>query len=171
MGLDTVLVAGILVVGIVSIVFMLGSSVVENVNTVSESYRIMNSNQMDKLNTRIEIDDIKKDDVGNLINICLENTGSVKISDFGKMDVIIYGDGWAEKLSYNTSTMPNPGEWSKKIVKDALNPGILDPGEVMDVSLYPLHISYLVPDAATYIKIVAPNGIETTEKFENFDYF
>lgn len=167
MGLDTVLVVGILAVGIITIVFMLSNSVVENVNTVSESYRIMNDNQLDKLNTRLEIGDIKKDDVGYLITISIENTGSVKISNFDQMDVIIYGDGWIERLKYNSGSVPSPGEWSKKIVKDVLNPGILDPGETMEVYLYPLHISYLVPDATTYIKIVTPNGIESTKKFDN----
>ncbi|HIH40186.1 MAG TPA: hypothetical protein HA221_01290 [Halobacteria archaeon] len=174
MGLDTVLVVGILAVGMVAIIFMLSGSVVENIDTVSGSYRMMNDNQLDKLNTRMEIGDIVKDDVGYLISIRIENTGSVKISDFDKMDVIIYGDGWIERLKYNSGSIPNPGEWSKTIVKDVLNPGILDPGEVMEADLYPLHISYLVPDAATYIKVVAPNGVETTKKFDNvdnFDYF
>lgn len=165
MGLDTVLVVGILTVGIVAMILMFSGNFVKNMDTVSESYKIMNDDQFDKLNTRIEIDDIKKDDVGYLIRIRLENTGSVKINDFDNMDVIIYGDGWIERLRYNNGNVPNPGEWSKTILKDVLNPGILDPGEVMEIDLYPLHISYLVPDATTYIKIVTPNGIEATERF------
>ena len=102
-----------------------------------------------------------------LITVWVNNTGQVNLEDFAKWDVIAEwtGDGTShlDYLSYATSG-PNDNEWMvqgiflpDKTTPEVMDPNILNPQEVMNITLK------LSPDMSinttARITISTPNGI------------
>jgi flagellar protein FlaF len=163
MGLDTVIVLGILIIATMVAFYLIIGGMGTIVDTTSLSLDSMYENRLNRMNTKIQIEDISGDE--RSLYIYVSNDGSTKIKNLNKMDLIVYGDGWTEWMHYTENSYLSPGEWKiREIQNDVLNPGILDPGEEMVIEVYPAHISYLA-DSDNYIKIITPNGAEGTKYF------
>ena len=166
MGLATVVVTGILIIALMAASFLIVGEVLRGVTETSDAFKTVHENRLDKMNTRIQIEEVSTEDEGGYLNLYVLNAGSTKISDFDKMDVVIYGEGWAEWIPHADGSYLVPNGWRvKKICNDVLNPGILDPGEEMIIEVYPSHISYLIPDSNNWVKIITPNGAEGIKYF------
>lgn len=106
---------------------------------------------------------------GDYVEVTLRNTGSTKLADFERWDVILqYTDGAG---GYHVTWYPYPVKWTRSIysnagagVSEVMEPDILNPEEEMVVSV---NVSpYMVGMGTTnWATIAAPNGISATTVF------
>ncbi|MBI5034474.1 MAG: hypothetical protein HZB51_28460 [Chloroflexi bacterium] len=104
---------------------------------------------------------------GTTVQLTLKNSGSLKLSDFSKWDVILqYSDGASNQVKW----FPGSDSWSSAIYLSAATltpevyePGILNPSEEMIATLT---VSPAVGVGTTNLAVIStPNGIVATTVF------
>ncbi|HII79677.1 MAG TPA: flagellar protein FlaF [Methanosarcina sp.] len=147
MGLDTIIVA-FFVIGAVLVV---AGTITMGANNLVESsyngYVSAHHTMMDRLQTRIEIQNIAFNVTTNHANFTVANTGETKLGNFGLWDVILVKDS---KVSYL-----NESQYNITPNVDIINPGILDPHESITIELL---VDLKTNDNFT-VKIITENGI------------
>ncbi len=107
----------------------------------------------------------------NTISVMLNNTGSTKIHNLRHMDVFIHytanetDEKLTERLRYNSGGISELqyDEWTcLNITPDAVNPGIFDPDECMEILL---KVQDINRSTGGWIKVVTPNGISSFKYF------
>ena len=101
---------------------------------------------------------------GGLINLTVANEGHTNLSDFTDWDVILqYQTGDSTYLGYEPGGTPAPGEWAVLAIRvadgspEVFDPGILNPGEVMTVSINPA--TEILEGQMARMIVATPNGI------------
>ena len=101
---------------------------------------------------------------GGPINVSVQNEGSANLYNYPSWDVIIqYQSGNASYLSYAATYPPGSGEWAIEGIimaggsPEVFDPNILDPGEVMNVSINP-ELEIGIGETARIV-ISTPNGV------------
>lgn len=81
---------------------------------------------------------------GGMLNINVHNNGHINLKDFGSWDVIVqYQSGGASYLKYSATYPPEDGQWTVNGIyviggdPEVFDPGMLNPGEMMVLSLIP----------------------------------
>ena len=105
---------------------------------------------------------------GTSLRVDVENTGSVSISDYAHMDVIveyrsIYGSTQYKRLTYVDGT-PGNNQWTDRyITPDRFQSGMWDPGEELDLraTLDPAHATSTIGT----VTVASPNGVAATGSF------
>jgi len=160
MGLDTVIVAGILIIAAMAASYVVAGGMNTVMRTTSETFKTMQEDNFDKMNTRIQIEDVVY--INGSFYLRVSNAGSTKIRDVDKMDILVY-DGKDTEWVPHIQQKGGMGWVVEEIENDSLNPGIFDPGEVMNIKV---DLDYYIPyNSDTWIKIIAPNGAESTKYF------
>jgi flagellar protein FlaF len=153
MGLETVIVAFFVVGTIVVVASTLTLGANHIVKSSYEGYSELSQTTMDRLHTNIKIINATRDE-DNLVHLTVENTGETKLSNFEHWDVIVVENDQASYLKKDAGFDIIPEN-----AVDFINPGILDPGESIDVKL-----SHFDP-GDLHIKVITENGIAS---FTNF---
>jgi len=103
---------------------------------------------------------------GGIINVTVQNIGQVSLQEFASWDVILqYQSGSAVYLTYSATSTPGFGQWTMNGIfvaggaPAAFDPGILDPGEYMTVSVNPS--SPIPAKQMAKLTISTPNGVTT----------
>ena len=109
------------------------------------------------------------------VEITVRNDGNEKLADFARWDVVLQYDaatgGLARWYPYVEAVEPGSNQWTvaglyldaANAIPEALEPGILNPGEEMVIRV---RISPPASDGTTCIGTVAtPNGMSTTMAF------
>lgn len=154
MGLDTVIVA-FFVIGTVLVVA--GTLTMGTNNLVESSfhgYVSAHQTMMDRLQTRIEIQNISFNVSTNHTSFTVANTGETKLYNFDHWDVILVKDGQVSYLNETQYSM-TPGA-------DLINPGILDPHENIGIEL----LTDLESNESFIVKIITENGIVSSAEHE-----
>ncbi|MDD3247826.1 MAG: hypothetical protein PHF18_13415 [Methanosarcina sp.] len=131
----------------------------------------MQENKNEMLKTEIEITGISTDMANMTVQASLQNTGSTKIGDFTYMDVIVTyqnesGDMKTIWIPYQEGEIPSNDRWTKMdIVPDLINPGILDPGERMELQIRLDASDPPGSSTANWLLVAAPNGIKASRYF------
>lgn len=108
--------------------------------------------QEQRVRTSIEITNSSVISNESLIYAEVENTGSVVISEIKYMDIYTI-NGTSNPPTYYTQGSVT-GTWNMESIEpDIINPGLWDPGEVMNIS-----VKYY-GDVPKWIQITTPNGI------------
>lgn len=147
MGLDTIIVA-FFVIGMVLVVA--GTLTMGTNNLVESSYHgyvSAHQSMMDRLQTRIEIEDITFNVSTNHASFTVVNTGETRLHNFDHWDIILVKDGQASYL--------NRSGYSIKPEIDLINPRILDPHESINIEL----LTELESGDSFIVKIITENGI------------
>lgn len=101
---------------------------------------------------------------GGIIDLTVQNDGQVDLLDYEDWDVIIqYQSGGATYLTYETGSSPAAGEWTMSGIyvsggsPEVFDPGILNPGEYMILSINPDQAI----SSAEMVKLTVstPNGV------------
>jgi flagellar protein FlaF len=127
----------------------------------------MQENKNEILKTRIEITNIYANE--SKVFVSLQNTGSIKIGDYGYMDVIVkYSDasGTVKTIwvPYQEGAGTSQNRWAvSNINPDLVNPGIFDPGEKMELKV--LLEDSLKNESVNWIMVAAPNGARASGYF------
>lgn len=126
--------------------------------SLSDSIKKIQDEKNEQLKTSLKMESTKKE--GNYVYLNLSNTGSSKIREFQRMDVIISNTSTKNSsyLSYKKGTLLQE-EWNFTVYKDYINPGILDPGEGMNISV----LTYSNPNIAW---VATPNGVVASSYLE-----
>jgi len=147
MGLDTVIVA-FFVIGTVLVVA--GTLTMGTNNLVESSfhgYVSAHQTMMDRLQTRIEIQNIAFNVSTNHASFTVANTGETKLYNFDHWDVLLVKDGQVSYLDNSQYTITPD--------VDIINPGILDPHESINIEL----LTDLESGDSFIVKIITENGI------------
>jgi len=147
--------------------FLFTSNIMYTAEVVSTSLDVSSDLQNARLKTGIDIESASVLADVDMINVSINNTGSMKIldSDFKYMDVYVRYTNTTKKINripYNDEHTPN---WTGKVVEscDSINPGIFDPDEYFNITIVIPDGSVTTPSTDNYIKIVTPNGVWATK--------
>jgi archaeal flagellar protein FlaF len=134
---------------------------------IADSVTKMQENENEKLKTGIEITGIHTDETN--IFVSLHNTGSTKIGDFDHMDVIVNysntsGNAKTIWIPYQEDAGTLENRWIVKNIRpDLVNPGIIDPGEEMELQI--LLEDSLENESVNWLLVAAPNGAKASGYF------
>ena len=120
----------------------------------AESWLEMEERQLDRSRTAISILGVTPSDTAAVIAV--GNEGQTKLADFEQWDVILQADSTAGWYPYTTTLTSNT--WTRSI-SDILEPGILNPGEEM---LITLEASI---GADNLVILTTPNGVSASQVF------
>ena len=103
---------------------------------------------------------------GGVLELTVKNDGQTNSADFAQWDVIVqYQNGDFSYLAYSPAGPEDPGQWTVQGIYNAggspetFDPGILDPGEQLTVSIT-LDRS-LSSGQSCEITVSTPNGIKS----------
>jgi len=152
--------------------YLLATSTIFTMNTLSQSFKKANDMQNGKLKTEIEIVDVSVSDAQN-ITVVINNTGKTKIlnNDFKYIDVFVYYDivgaaeGYTFKwIPYTEKYPPENNSWTVvSISPDSVNPRNFDPDEQMKIWIRVL--PRIESGTTGWIEVVTPNGISVSSYF------
>ena len=101
---------------------------------------------------------------GGMMSLTIQNVGHVNLQDFSSWDVILqYQSGTATYLTYSSANPPAAGQWTTGgifVIGGApavFDPGILDPGEYVTLSVNPS--SEIPAGQMAKLTISTPNGV------------
>ena len=167
--------AGLLIIGVLLsgalIIFrsdLLGNLLVTD--AVKESSQLTG----EQVRTRINLTAASIDTGDGNCNLTVtgDNTGSMSIADFDKMDVIVQlttGDTLPQRLTYVTGDTPSTtGDWAKRSISGQFEPGIWNPDEEL-VLKGRLDLSLGTVDTIATVTVATPNGVIDT--FTTTDVF
>ena len=132
---------------IVLAAYVLVGGIVTSAEMVSAAQKTLSEREAARIHTVVEIINGTVVSTSRLAFIEVKNTGSETITDIDDMEVYLMQDS-APVFYSNVS-----GDWTCTIRPDRINPKILDPDEVMNIS-----VTYIGPDPA-WAKVVTPNGV------------
>ena len=152
MGLETVVVAFFVIGTIVVVASTLTLGANHIVKSSYEGYVAFSQTTMDRLHTNIKIVNATVNGTDSKVHLTVENTGETKLSDFGHWDVIVVNNNQADsQASYLKKDEGFDIIFNNSV--DFMNPGILDPGESIDLKLSDFGSGNLS------IKVITENGI------------
>lgn len=182
MGFGTIFatIAMVVIIGISSYLFMTGA--LFTMDTLSNSLRIANEIDNERLKTEIEIVNVSvtpsNPGSGSDVNVSINNTGAMKIlkSEFKRIDVFVYyhnytaGENitihrWIPYNDTNYSALQD-NEWTVvDITPDLINPRIFDPDEQMKIVIRVDPAINSTNPNGNWTKIVMPNGVSASKYF------
>ena len=160
-----------ILVSLVSLALIIISSVTMAISTMQSQNKIADSwKQMEAQSVNVSRTDIVAlpalSYTGGVIDFTVKNDGQTNLNAFSKWDVIVqYQDGGVSYLTYTAAYPPADNEWTVKGIyssgenPEIFDPDVLDPGELMIVSVV---LNPAVGSGDTCrITISTPNGIKS----------
>jgi flagellar protein FlaF len=160
MGLDTVIVAFFVIGTILVVACTLTMGANHLIKSSYDGYIATTQTTMDRLHTDIKINGTQFNGTTNHIHLTVENIGETKLNNFDLWDIIVVNlkNGHASYLRKNERL--NEG-FNLAFTEDIINPGILDPHEIIDIELLPEFNS----SDSLFIKIITENGIASSTNY------
>lgn len=171
MGFGTIIAALVSVAAILFASYACAQGGIYMADTLSESVKEMQDSKNEILKTELEITGIQAN--GTEINVDIRNAGHAKIREFSKMDVILqYCNSSSTKkitwVPYQAGPIPTENKWVlTEISPDVINPGILDPGELMKIQIRLEDSEPLMHGSVNWLQITAPNGVGDSRAFQD----
>jgi len=156
MGLDTVIVAFFVIGTILVVAGTLTMGANNLIKSSYDGYIATTQTTMDRLHTNIEIYNVWPD-AEKHVHLTVNNTGEIKLSNFGLWDIIVVNveNGQASYLSTD--------QYIITPIEDFINPGILDPHESIDIKL--VAEPEFNSDDNLLIKIITENGLSSSVNY------
>jgi flagellar protein FlaF len=172
--METVISALIVIALLVMAIVGLSQVSISSQAAIAESAGLMQERTGDRARTNLaslSAQTTSLDSTTDAVQITLKNTGSTKLSDFDRWDVILqYTDGTSNPVVKWYPIGNGTNEWSDAIYLNAssqtaevIEPGILNPAEEMVVTVV---LSPTVETGTTNLAVIAtPNGITASTVF------
>jgi archaellum component FlaG (FlaF/FlaG flagellin family) len=135
--IPALVIAAILIIGGV----LIAGATTDSISTVNDSWRDMEAISEERLGTEMAVISTSLDPGGTQLTATLRNSGRTSISDFEHMDVIVNYDGtdatrYNRWVPFSDDIAPPANTWTVAgIANDFRNPGILDTGEDLTISV------------------------------------
>jgi hypothetical protein len=141
--METVLISFVSMALIIISTVTMTVSTFQSANKMADSWKVME--EQASIIMRTEITALPPAEYeGGVINLTVRNAGHVDLSDFSRWDVIFqYQSGSASYLTYAAAYPPGGNQWAvngiyiSEGVPEVFEPAILNPGELMMVSVNP----------------------------------
>jgi hypothetical protein len=160
-----------ILVSLVSLALIIVSFVSMEINTLQSTNKIANSlKQIEAQSSAVMRTNIMvlapSGYTGGPVELTVRNDGQTNLSEFTKWDVIVqYQTGEFSYLTYSPVYPANYGQWTVKGIyvadgsPEIFDPGILDPGEQMVLSI--TLDRNLNPGQSCEITVSTPNGVKS----------
>ena len=154
MGLDTVIVAFFAVGTILVVAGTLTMGTTNLIESSYDGYISTSQTVMERLHTDIAISGMTFDEGSSHVHFTVTNTGETKLDNFDLWDVIVVKDSQASYFAKDSG-------YTITFNGDLLNPGILDPGESIDIELLtPFNLGDSI-----LVKVSTENGIGSSGSY------
>jgi flagellar protein FlaF len=151
MGAGTVIATAIAITLLIITGYVLIGGTLSTARVVALAQQAAAAKEVEKIHTRIEILNATTNSTDARTYIEVKNTGSVVLGDFDHMEVYLL-----QGLIPRTFTSI-PGNYT--ISPDGVNPGLLDPDEVANIS-----VSYdQTLGDPTWVKVTTANGVSASK--------
>jgi len=161
--METILVSAVSVALVVLSTLTLTFNAFHSTNMLADGVKNMEANSNSIRQTEIRVLDLN-DYQGGEIDLWVENEGKININDYPSWDVIIqYQSGNAYYLSHTEAYPPGLGQWTvngifvTETTPEVFDPNILNPGEMMIVSINP--VTELGVGEMAKVLVSTPNGV------------
>jgi len=165
MGFGSVIATAISIIVLLAAGYLLAGSITHSADVTGSSIKAAADIDSQRMNTVLAIDEIGSNSAEGWFSFHLENVGREKITDITKMDVIVKTTGPNQTVHYVLygTTGEHPSVyWEndsitsiKAGIGDAVNPGMLDPGEYVNIRV---HEEGGFPSSTAWVQVMAPNG-------------
>ncbi len=161
--METILVSVVSMALIIISTLAVTVSTFQSANRMADAWKTMEARSSSIGQTEIRVS-APPDYAGGIIDLMVANEGHTNLSDFSGWDVILqYQAGDSTYLSYAAGGAPAAGQWTVNGIRvtggspEVFDPGILNPGEVMTISINP---DPAVPQGEmARMTVATPNGI------------
>jgi flagellar protein FlaF len=164
MGFGSVIATAISIIVLLAAGYLLAGSITHSADVTGTSIKAAADLESQRMNTVLAIDEIGSNSAEGWFSFHLENVGQEKITNITQMDVIVKTTGLNQSVHYvpyGTAGQP-PVYWENDSITssmtgigDAVNPGMLDPGEYVNIRVYE---EGGFPSSTAWVKVTAPNG-------------
>ena len=161
--MDTILVAVVVLVLVIMSILTMTVSVFHSANSLGDAWQSMQAQSISVSETAISAM-VTGNYTGGLIDVAVQNEGRTNLYDYAGWDIIIqYQSGDAFHLSYAETYPPESGKWAIEGIfmtdgsPEVFDPNILDPSEVMNVTINP-EMEIGIGETARIV-ISTPNGV------------
>lgn len=161
--ITAMIVIGMLLLSIMSVT----NSSISAQAAISEASRAMQEREGERMRTALTVLSATTAQGRNAVTITLKNTGSTQLYNYEKWDVILhYADGSTYgRMRWYAYGIGND-QWNYGTSKDFFNPGILDPGEEIVITVN-LSVKVSSNTANNLAIVVTPNGITAWTGFSS----
>lgn len=169
MGFGSVIATAISIIVLMTAGYILVGGVTHSADVTGASTKSAADLENQRLKTALEIDDIGSNMEAGWFSFHLKNVGEEKIDNITRMDVIVKMTGLNDSVYYVPYRFPGQDPavyWDNDPIDsivagigDAVNPGMLDPGEEMNVLV---HMEDGFPTRTAWVQVTAPNGVSAS---------
>jgi flagellar protein FlaF len=170
MGFGSVIATAISIIVLMAAGYLLVGSVTHSADVTGASVKSAADLENQRLKTVLEIDNVGSNFEQGWFSFHLKNVGAEKIENMSKMDMIVKLTGLNDSVYYVPYQYPGQHlavYWGNDTIDsillgigDAVNPGMLDPGEYVNVLV---HKEDGFPSRTAWVQVTAPNGVSTSE--------
>jgi archaeal flagellar protein FlaF len=149
MAAGSLVASGIGIILMITVAYVLIGGTLSTAELVSVAQTDLALQQEMRMRTQIGIEGCRVEELTGTVILEVKNTGSEMIGDFGHMDIFLTNG--TEIVHY-----PHGSGWNDETIvisPDTIHPGMLDPDEVMTIT-----ITYS-GSKPTWIKIATGNGV------------
>jgi len=167
MGAGTIIATGIAIILLIITGYILIGGVLSTARTVIMAQKSAAEQDAERIHTQLEILNASTNNGTHQTFIEAENTGSEVVGNFGNMEVYLLQDGTPDGTPYMYMNQSGPFYWTYSICsdglpyvncKDMVNPGLLDPGEVVNITV----LYDQMKGNATWVKLTTANGVSAS---------
>ncbi len=171
MGFDSIIAAGISLVLLIVVSYVLFSGFFASVDSMTTTMKGAMSSKDEQIRTNITVDYDYVHTYDHNITMDMYNRGNTKVIDLSGVDIIMTFSQTLNNSTETTYWIPyvedinatSPGWTAEEITPDMINPGIWDPGEKIKCRV-------VLPDRPLtgtlgWLVVTAPNGASTSGYF------
>jgi flagellar protein FlaF len=169
MGFGSVIATAISIIVLMAAGYMLVGGITHSSDVTGASLKAAADLENQRLKTTLEIDEVGSNYEEGWFSFHLKNTGATKIENITKMDVIVKLNGLDNAVYYVPHWFPGQGQtvyWENDAISsivpgvgDAVNPGMLDPGEYVNLII---HNENGFTSRTAWVQVTAPNGVSAS---------
>ena len=169
MGFGSVIATAISIIVLMAAGYMLITGVTHSADVTGASVKAAADLENQRLKTALEIDEVGSGYEDGWFSFHLKNTGATKIENITQMDVIVKMTGLNDSVDYVpyrfagqdlTVYWTSDPIWSSVPgIGDAVNPGMLDPGEYVNIIV---HNDDGFASRTAWVQVTAPNGVSAS---------
>lgn len=169
MGFGSIIGTALAIIVLMAAGYMLIGGVTLSADVTGASLKATADLENQKLKTELAIDNTGSNASDNWFAFHLNNVGATKIENITKMDVIVRATGVNSSIYYVPFLFAGETRslyWTNDSISasiagigDAVNPGMLDPGEYVNIII---HNEDGFPSNTVWVQVTAPNGVSAT---------